>query len=144
MRNSSYSFMPILLKLYRCFCHDLKICMWFGYYPEIIFCHFYCNLNLVIFKCFYYQSEKIVGTLCAQLHSCFGHGLKICMWFGYNPQIINNNGGGHKFSEFACLICLGPSFQKMTHHFLLHGSLWPTNLEKNLKPCSDNSKYGTS
>ena len=87
MRNSSYSFMPILLKLYRCFCHDLKICMWFGYYPEIIFCHFFCNLNLVIFKCFYYQSEKIVGTLCAQLHSCFGHGLKICMWFGYNPQI---------------------------------------------------------
>ena len=43
--------MPILLKLYRCFCHDLKICMWFGYYPEIIFCHFFCNLNLVIFKC---------------------------------------------------------------------------------------------
>ena len=40
--------MPILLKLYRCFCHDLKICMWFGYYPEIIFCHFFCNLNLVI------------------------------------------------------------------------------------------------
>ena len=98
--------MPILLKLYRCFCHDLKICMWFGYYPEIIFCHFFCNLNLVIFKCFYYQSEKIVGTLCAQLHSCFGHGLKICMWFGYNPQIINNNGGGHKFSEFACSICV--------------------------------------
>ena len=76
--------MPILLKLYRCFCHDLKICMWFGYYPEIIFCHFFCNLNLVIFKCFYYQSEKIVGTLCAQLH--------------------NNNGGGHKFSEFACFL----------------------------------------
>ena len=43
--------MRILLKLYRCFCHDLKICMWFGYYPEIIFCHFFCNLNLVIFKC---------------------------------------------------------------------------------------------
>ena len=28
------------------------------------------------------------------------------------------------------LICLGPSFQKMTHHSLLHGSLRPTNLEK--------------
>ena len=25
---------------------------------------------------------------------------------------------------------LGPSFQKMTSHFLLHGSLWPTTLEK--------------
>ena len=32
------------------------------------------------------------------------------------------------------LICLGPSFQKMTHHFLLHGSLWPTNLEKIWSP----------
>ena len=34
------SFMPIHLKLYRCFCHGLKICMWFGYYPEIIFVTF--------------------------------------------------------------------------------------------------------
>ena len=23
----------------------------------------------------------------SKLHWCFGHGLKICMWFGYNPQI---------------------------------------------------------
>ena len=37
------------------------------YYPEIIFCHFFRNLNLVIFRRFYSQSEKIVGTLCAQL-----------------------------------------------------------------------------
>ena len=49
VRNSSYSFMPIHLKLYRCFCHGLKICMWFGYYPEIIFCHFFRSLNLAIF-----------------------------------------------------------------------------------------------
>ena len=35
--------------------------------PEIIFCHFFHNLNLVIFRRFYCQSEKIVGTLCAQL-----------------------------------------------------------------------------
>ena len=40
-------------------------------------------------------------------------------------------------STILSLICLGPSFQKMTHHCLLHGSLRPTNLEKNLKPCSD-------
>ena len=32
-------------------------------------------------------------------------------------------------STVVSLICLGPSFKKMTHHFLLHGSLWPTNLE---------------
>ena len=67
VRNSSYSYMPILLKLYRCFCQGLKICMWFGYYPEVMFCHFFRHLNLVIFRRFYYQSEKIVGTLCAQL-----------------------------------------------------------------------------
>ena len=24
-----------------------------------------------------------------KLHRCFGHGLKTCMWFGYNPQIID-------------------------------------------------------
>ena len=38
-------------------------------------------------------------------------------------------------STVVSLICLGPSIQQMTHHFLLHGSLRPTNLEKNLKPC---------
>ena len=38
-------------------------------------------------------------------------------------------------STVVILICLGPSFQKMTHHILLHGSLPPTNPEKNLKPC---------
>ena len=49
MRNSSYSFIPILLKL-RCCDHALKICMWFGYNPQINFCHFFRNLNLAIFS----------------------------------------------------------------------------------------------
>ena len=50
VRNSSYSFMSIHLKLYMCYGHGLKICMWFGYNPWIIFCHFFHNLNLVIFS----------------------------------------------------------------------------------------------
>ena len=29
--NSSYSFVPIFLKLCRCFHHGMRICMWFGY-----------------------------------------------------------------------------------------------------------------
>ena len=37
VRNSSYSFIPILLKLYRCLHHALKMCMWFGYNPQINF-----------------------------------------------------------------------------------------------------------
>ena len=38
-------------------------------------------------------------------------------------------------STVFSLICLGPSFQKMTHHFLHHGSIWPTYRENNPKPC---------
>ena len=48
-RNSSYNLIPILLKLYRCFCQRLKMCMTFGYNPQISFCHFFYSLNLVIF-----------------------------------------------------------------------------------------------
>ena len=36
-RNSSYNFIPILLKFYRCFCQGLKMCMTFGYNPQINF-----------------------------------------------------------------------------------------------------------
>ena len=51
VRNSSYSFMPIHLKRYMCYGHGLKICMWFGYNPWIIFLSFFFhNLNLVIFS----------------------------------------------------------------------------------------------
>ena len=73
VRKSSYSFMPIYLKL-MCYGHGLKICMWFGYNPWIIFCNFFHNLNLVIFFFFFFFggggghfSEWIEGTLCAQL-----------------------------------------------------------------------------
>ena len=48
-RNSSYSFVPIFLKLCMCFHHGMRICMWFGYNYEIIFCHFFHFVNLVIF-----------------------------------------------------------------------------------------------
>ena len=53
-RNSSYSFILILLKLYRCYDHALKICnaMWFGYNPQTNFSYIFHNLNLVIFRFF--------------------------------------------------------------------------------------------
>ena len=37
MRNSSYSFMPIHLKLHMCFGHIAKMCMCYVYYPQIDF-----------------------------------------------------------------------------------------------------------
>ena len=39
-RNSSYSFPPIVLKLCRCFQHEMKMCMWFWYNTLIIFLTF--------------------------------------------------------------------------------------------------------
>ena len=35
-RNSSYSFIPIILKLCICFRHGMKMCMWFGYNCQMI------------------------------------------------------------------------------------------------------------
>ena len=46
--RNSYSFIPILLKLYRCLYQALKIRMWFGYDTQINFYYFVRNLNLVI------------------------------------------------------------------------------------------------
>ena len=69
MRNSSYNLMPILLKLYGHCDHVLKICMWLGYTPQINFCHFYCNLNIVIFRTFsHLESEVPVGGLVFHEH----------------------------------------------------------------------------
>ena len=40
VRNSFNNFMSIFLKLYMCFCHGLKMCMWFGCNPQINFVTF--------------------------------------------------------------------------------------------------------
>ena len=96
VHNSSYSFMPIALKLYMCYGHGMKICMWFGSNPLIfVFCLFFHNLNLVIFSGIF--SEWIEGTLrntsyslipiLLKLKSHHDHALKVCIWFGYNPPI---------------------------------------------------------
>ena len=66
MRNFSYRFILILLKLYRCLYHALKISMWFGYDPQINFYHFFRNLNFAIWH-FDNESEWTVGTFSAQL-----------------------------------------------------------------------------
>ena len=64
MRNFSSNLIPILLKLCRHCEHALKICMWLGYTPQINFCHFLSNLNLVIFRTFSHpESELPVGGI---------------------------------------------------------------------------------
>ena len=64
VRNSSYSFMPIHLKLYMYYGHGLKICMWFGYTLDY-FLSFFSQFELSHFSGHF--SGWIEGKLCAQL-----------------------------------------------------------------------------
>ena len=97
-RNSSYNFIPIFLKLCTCFPHGLELCMWCGYNPWLNFCHFFhCELchfwPQILWKCI--DSGYLVRatpytisclSLCNFAHLFF-HGLKMCMWFRYNPAV---------------------------------------------------------
>ena len=47
--------MPIFMKLYTYFLHDLEICMWFGYNPWIIFVTFFSLCEL----CHFLTSDSI-------------------------------------------------------------------------------------
>ena len=108
--RNSYNFIPIFLKLCTCFRHGLEICMWFGYNPWINFCHFFHFVNFVIFwpqilwKCIdsgYHISATPYTTSCLSLFNfahLFVHGLKMCMWFGFNPAV--------NFCHFSTLLTL--------------------------------------
>ena len=61
-RNSSYSFLPIFLKLCRCFLHGVRMCIWFGYNCLIIFYHFFHFVNLVIFRPQCIDTEYLVSA----------------------------------------------------------------------------------
>ena len=70
MGNSSFNFIPILLKLCRHCDHALKICIWLGYTNQINFCQFFFyNLNLVIFWTFLHlESDLRVGGIVFHKH----------------------------------------------------------------------------
>ena len=92
-------FILIFMKLCTCFCHGLEMCTWLGYNPWINFCHFFHFVNFVIFwpqilwKCIdsgYLVSATPYTTSCLSLCNfahLFFHGLKMCMWFGFNPAV---------------------------------------------------------
>ena len=87
------------LKLHRCFGHGLKMCMWFGHNPQIIFCHFFSNLNFffhALLLSTYVDSMYVVRVTPPKF-----------FFFIFRRFLISlkNLGGGHKFSEFACYFC---------------------------------------
>ena len=88
MRISSYSFILILLKLHRCFGHGLKICMWFGYNPQIIFYHFFCYFNLGIFLAFLLSKLMDTGYLVYYIFIARYYIYNRCMGKNVNKQRI--------------------------------------------------------
>ena len=79
VRNSSFSFISIVLKLYRCLDLPLKMCKWFEYNPQNNIYHLFRNLNLVIFLAFTLLSGYLVCAtstafmlILLKLHSCYG------------------------------------------------------------------------
>ena len=81
-RNSSYSFVLIVLKLCMCFPHGMRMCMWIGHSCWINFCHFFGIVNLVIFHPEYIDSGYL---LWAQLLLQFLY--QWCMWIAHNCWI---------------------------------------------------------
>ena len=88
--NSSYSYIHILLKLYRCLDYTLKIRMWFGYNPHFNLHLFFRNLNLIDSGIYTKKVHVVSIYVILRLYLC-------------NLTI---RGGGHKFSEFACYFIL--------------------------------------
>ena len=71
--------------------------MWFRYNPQIIFYHFFFKLNLVIFQAL---------LLSTYVDSMYLVRVAPLMNFRFSDDSLflkKNLGGGHKFSEFACL-----------------------------------------
>ena len=99
VRNSAYTFILILLKLFRCLDHDLKIYMWIGYNPQINFgtfsqfelsrfsCILITKVNGQWIPCVRNYSYNLIPIL-LKLYRCLEHTLKISMWFEYNPHFF--------------------------------------------------------
>ena len=92
-RNLSYSFIPILSKLHRCFGHGLKICMWCWYNPQI-FCYF-SQVELSHFSGIFYNKVNGQGIPLLQFYTDICEtSLVLWSWsedmhvVRYNPQII--------------------------------------------------------
>ena len=110
------------------FLHGLEMCMWFGCNAWINFCHFFHFVNFVIFwpqiRWKYIDSGYHVSATHIQLCTSFFHGLKMCMWFGFNPAV--------NFCHFSTLLTFSHfNFSQVRHQ--LHRSLIYILLQLNKK-----------
>ena len=85
--------------------------MWFGYnlsfFSQFDLSHFsdiiYNNVNGQGIPCGRNFSYSFIPIL-LKLQWCFGHGLKIYIWFGYNPEIVLLLFSQVKLSHFSGII----------------------------------------
>ena len=121
--NSSYNFILIFLKLCTCFLHGLEMCMWFGYNPWIKFCYFFSLCKLCHFLTSDFVKVYRQWVSCKrnslynfihsfmQLCQSFFHGLKMCMWFGFDPA--------DNFCHFSTLLTFSFfNFSQVRHQLL--------------------------
>ena len=109
-RNSSYNFILIFLNFVHVFAMVWSYAYGLDIILELIFVHFFHFVNFVIFrpqilwKCI--DSSYLVSatpytiscpSLCNFAHLFF-HGLKMCMWFEFNPAV--------NFCHFSTLLTL--------------------------------------
>ena len=88
--------MLILLKRHRCFGHGLKMCMWFGYNPQILFCHFFCNLNLVFFQALLqstYVDSMYLVRVTPPINFTFSDGSLFLLKKSLSPAFSKKSGG---------------------------------------------------
>ena len=84
--TSFYNVMPILLTLYRCLGHGLKLCILSAYNPQNIFT---VNLKVDGFKVICVENSSFSFIpIPFKCYRYLGHGLRMCISFGNNPQII--------------------------------------------------------
>ena len=139
--RSFWNFAHVFAMVWRCAC-GLDVIL------ELIFVNFFHFVNFVIFwpqilwKCIdsgYHVSATPYTTSCLSVFNfahLFVHGLKMCMWFGFNPAV--------NFCPFSTLLTLSffsgatptsPKFDLYlyndTHRFVVLCTLiWATSREK--------------
>ena len=86
-----WNFTGVLVMVLRYACGlDISLRLFFVTFSQVELSHFSGiidnNVNGQGIPCGHNSSYSFIPIL-SKLHWCFGHGLKICMWLRYNPQI---------------------------------------------------------
>ena len=95
--------MSIPLSLYMCLGHGLTMCIFFGYNPQVIFCHFSHEMNLAIFLAKIISSYSFMPVP-LKIYTFFSHGLKMGVLFGYNPRTFFLLFSQNELSHFAAKV----------------------------------------